>query len=175
MNGVEGGDVTRASFEPFHHYSGVRAQQGRVQLDADWNEQLDIGAHRDRVGALDTIGVSGAPKADSGFHLELTPDGTDLVLTPGRMWVDGTVCELDASDTAATISGATVVVATAVLDGLELSPGEWVELFGAGRAVGAGARHRRGRRGGNAHRCPGTGGRPEPSAAAPAPLLHHPA
>ena len=129
MNGVEGGDVTRASFEPFHHYTGVRAQQGRVQLDADWNEQLDIGAHHDRVAALDTIGVDGAPKLDGGFLLDASPDDTDLILTPGRMWVSGTTCELDAADTAVTISGAQAAVATLVLDGAELSVGEWVEVF----------------------------------------------
>ena len=42
------GDITRSSFDPDRHYSSVRMQQGRVQLDADWNEQLDIQLHRDR-------------------------------------------------------------------------------------------------------------------------------
>ena len=36
------GDFTRLTFQPEKHYSSVRLQQGRVQLDADWNEQADI-------------------------------------------------------------------------------------------------------------------------------------
>ena len=34
------GDFSRLTFDPTKHFSGVRMQQGRVQLDADWNEQL---------------------------------------------------------------------------------------------------------------------------------------
>ena len=36
------GDYSRRIFRNRKHYSGVLMQQGRVQLDADWNEQLDI-------------------------------------------------------------------------------------------------------------------------------------
>ena len=39
------GDFTRNTFKKEKHYSGVRMQQGRVQLDADWNEQVDIQVH----------------------------------------------------------------------------------------------------------------------------------
>ena len=56
------GDFTRSTFKPDKHYSSVRMQQGRVQLDADWNEQLDIGEHLDRTTNRDVIGVNGAPK-----------------------------------------------------------------------------------------------------------------
>jgi hypothetical protein len=38
-------DLTRSTFRRERHYSSVRMQQGRVQLDADWNEQLDIEMH----------------------------------------------------------------------------------------------------------------------------------
>ena len=40
------GDFTRLTFAPAKHYSSVRQQQGRVQLDADWNEQVDIQNHQ---------------------------------------------------------------------------------------------------------------------------------
>ena len=40
------GDYSRNTFDPRRHYSGVLMQQGRVQLDADWNEQQAIAAHR---------------------------------------------------------------------------------------------------------------------------------
>ena len=36
------GDFTRDTFDPTRHYSGVLLQQGRVQLDADANEQSAI-------------------------------------------------------------------------------------------------------------------------------------
>ena len=53
------GDFTRSTFKPEKHYSGVRMQQGRVQLDADWNEQIDITAHRTEAEAVDVIGGCG--------------------------------------------------------------------------------------------------------------------
>ena len=36
------GDFSRLTFRPDQHYSRVLQQQGRPQLDADWNEQADI-------------------------------------------------------------------------------------------------------------------------------------
>ena len=35
-------DLSRITFRPDRHYSAVLAQQGRVQLDADANEQTAI-------------------------------------------------------------------------------------------------------------------------------------
>ena len=87
-------DLTRSTFRPHRHYSGVRMQQGRVQLDADWNEQLDIDAHLENTTRRDVIGLCGAPKADAGFGIRVTPDGSDLMLTPGRIYVNGVLCEL---------------------------------------------------------------------------------
>src|SRR4051812_8778415 len=101
--GMNGGDLTRTTFRADRHYSGVRMQQGRVQLDADWNEQLDLTAHRDRAEALDVIGVigvAGVPKVDGGFEVTIAPDGTDLLLSPGRAWVAGHLCEADGGTTA---------------------------------------------------------------------------
>ena len=47
------GDYSRNTFDPRRHYSGVLMQQGRVQLDADWNEQLAITAHRAQATAAE--------------------------------------------------------------------------------------------------------------------------
>ena len=91
---MHGGDLTRSTFDPSQHFSGVRLQQGRVQLDADWNEQLDIATHRDRADIVDTVGDDGAPKHGGGFERGGQPDGIDLLLSPGRMWVGGTLCEM---------------------------------------------------------------------------------
>jgi hypothetical protein len=55
------GDFSRSTFDPRKHYSGVRMQQGRVQLDADWNENLDILLRRIETETIDVIGECGVP------------------------------------------------------------------------------------------------------------------
>lgn len=128
---MHGGDLTRSTFDPTQRFSGVRMQQGRVQLDADWNEQLDIAAGRDRADVVDTIGDAGAPKRGGGFEVVASDDGSDLLLTPGRMWVGGTMCETAAEETPAESSGDSVTVASLVLDARSLAVHDWVELSGA--------------------------------------------
>ncbi len=134
---MNGGDLTRSTFTTHRHYSGVRMQQGRVQLDADWNEQLDITAHRDRAEATDVIGSVGVPKLDGGFELTVSPDGQDLLISPGRAWIGGHLCEVDAETTSieATPSGTSVTVASLVLDGTEIAPQRWVEVLSATGSV----------------------------------------
>jgi photosystem II stability/assembly factor-like uncharacterized protein len=63
------GDFSRQTFHPEKHYTGVRLQQGRAHLDADWNEQVDIEAHRDAATARDVIGPVGAPFDGGGFAI----------------------------------------------------------------------------------------------------------
>ena len=60
------GDFSRLP-GPGGRYSGVWMQQGRVQLDQDWNEQLVIEAERSRTAMKDLVGASGAPWTDPGF------------------------------------------------------------------------------------------------------------
>ena len=55
------GDFTRNSDEPSHRYSGVLMQQGRVLLDADWNEQWAIQTRSIRTALSDLIGQHGGP------------------------------------------------------------------------------------------------------------------
>src|SRR5262249_59688770 len=62
-------DSSRNTFDARKHFSSVRMQQGRVQLDADWNEQQDIVAHRVRTESADTIGASGGPLHAAAFHI----------------------------------------------------------------------------------------------------------
>jgi hypothetical protein len=85
------GDYTRFTFRKDRHYSGVRMQQGRVQLDSDWNEQLDINTHIGNTTRLDTIGLSGAPMENAGFAIEARD--CNLYALPGRYYVDGILCE----------------------------------------------------------------------------------
>jgi len=77
------------SFSPGDRFTGVRMQQGEVQLDADWNESSSIAARqmlRDVVGTFDSVtdlaaradtlvrstelgGIRGAP-ADAVFQFD---------------------------------------------------------------------------------------------------------
>jgi hypothetical protein len=124
------GDFTRSTFDPRKHYSAVLMQQGRVQLDADWNEQLDISAHRVETETIDVIGVAGAPMHNGGFAVSLTPDGSDLALSPGRVYVDGILVELDPSSVAVlNLAGATLELEALTIDGRGLAAEEWIEIL----------------------------------------------
>ncbi|HZA21616.1 MAG TPA: DUF6519 domain-containing protein [Dehalococcoidia bacterium] len=61
------GDFSRFTFNPRKHYSGVPLQQGRVQLDVDWNEQQAIIGYRLTTETQDLIGANGAPQGNDGF------------------------------------------------------------------------------------------------------------
>ncbi|MCB0084685.1 MAG: hypothetical protein KDE47_27280, partial [Caldilineaceae bacterium] len=96
------GDFSRSTFRREKHYSSVRTQQGRVQVDADWNEQVDIMAHREDTTRRDVIGLCGGPQgkdADgndlAGFLIDA--GGSDLFLSAGRYYVDGMLCENEES------------------------------------------------------------------------------
>jgi Family of unknown function (DUF6519) len=128
-------DLTRSTFRREKHYSSVRMQQGRVQLDADWNEQLDIGIHADTTTRVDVIGTCGAPEAAPGFELGVTPDGSDLTISPGRIYVGGVLCELETSPIAIVgASGKNLRLEAIEADGHQLAPGDWVSLAAKGSA-----------------------------------------
>lgn len=85
-------DCSRFSFHPWKDFFGVVMQQGRVQLDADWNEWVAELARRLQAGTMDTVGRAVVPR--------ITPDGFRILATagvltigPGRMYVDGLLAE----------------------------------------------------------------------------------
>lgn len=99
------GDISRRTFSERHAYRAVVLQQGRVVLDADFNEQADLVAHHDEARTADIVGrVGGAlpadPAAPGPFAIRAA-DGTvpagvpwsSLVVTPGRYYVDGVLTE----------------------------------------------------------------------------------
>lgn len=87
------GDYSRKTFKPAKNYSGVYMQQGRVQLDADWNEQQQINGRRCRIQTIDTIGKAVVPGSTvNGFRIELPGDGS-MMIHPGRIYVDGLLAE----------------------------------------------------------------------------------
>ena len=51
-----GSDRARMSYDPSRHWRGVINQQGRVTLEADWNEAAAIAAEDDRAQLVDVIG-----------------------------------------------------------------------------------------------------------------------
>jgi hypothetical protein len=96
-----GGDFSRLTFRPGKRYSAVLAQQGRVQLDADGNEQVAIQEYLRRRFAADVIGRHAGPVNETGdgvarctaFEIHYRPgkDGTlaNLTIGGGRYYVDG--------------------------------------------------------------------------------------
>jgi hypothetical protein len=96
------GDFSRSTFDPTKHYSSVRMQQGRVQLDADWNEQVDIVRHHLLVMLQDLVGDAGGHLP--GFQIQILPSDDDpaadrlpaLQIGQGRYYVDGLLCENNA-------------------------------------------------------------------------------
>ena len=133
-------DLTRNTFHPLKHFSRVLMQQGRVQVDADWNEQSAILLHYLRALGADLIGAHGGPIVNAGFALTPLLLGTtasgDFRITPGRYYVDGILCELDTDAISLTVqssaSGQAVVqVPLWTLDGIAFQANQYVEVFDA--------------------------------------------
>ncbi|MEN6375930.1 MAG: DUF6519 domain-containing protein [Smithella sp.] len=72
------GDFTRLTFDRKKHYRGVLMQQGRVQLDSDWNEQVQIAEHRYSTFLGDLVGQSGVPADNSMAILQKHSDALNL-------------------------------------------------------------------------------------------------
>jgi hypothetical protein len=94
------GDLTRDTFDPRRGFTAVRAQQGRVMLDADHNEQADIERHDTRQGRQDIVGEAGAPADAPGFGITLAAG--QPVLGAGRYVVRGIRVQNDADQQLAT-------------------------------------------------------------------------
>jgi Family of unknown function (DUF6519) len=110
-------DITRDTFDRLKHFSRVLQQQGRVQLDADWNEQISILLDYLRTLTIDLVGQGAGPLADCGFEVVVNAtrlkdlkDFKDLsaeeqaavnkllkeetvLIAPGRYYVDGLLAE----------------------------------------------------------------------------------
>lgn len=142
------GDFTRSTFRPKKHYTSVRMQQGRLQLDSDWNEQADIQNHLRRAQTVDMIGAgSGSASVDlntgdrnvNGFKVvpiflhtadEASSSPEDLAILPGHFYANGILCELaQESDFSVSVnSGETqqVAVSSLTIDGRPLAVGQWL-------------------------------------------------
>ena len=85
------GDFTRDTFYPLRHFARVLMQQGRVQLDADWNEQVSILLHYLRSLARDLGSEHWGPTTDIGF--DITSGQNDFTISAGHYYVQGILCE----------------------------------------------------------------------------------
>jgi hypothetical protein len=101
MPGEYKGDFTRDTFHRSKHFLRVLTQQGRVSIEADWNEQTSILVHHQRTLARDIFGEHGASAASPrGFEISAlgTASGPaqDFRIGGGRYYVQGLLCEVEA-------------------------------------------------------------------------------
>ncbi len=78
------------------HYNQVLKQQGRVQLDSDFNELNGIIQHQRLIRTQDIIGNCGAPLHNDGYQI-LDDGSNNLFYTSGRFYVNGLLCETNPS------------------------------------------------------------------------------
>jgi Family of unknown function (DUF6519) len=114
------GDFSRDTYRASSQYSRVMMQQGRVQIDADWNEQTAILLGYMRALTRDLFGAHAGPATECGFQIvttvsraaataaeqakldaamkengiELRDD--DMLVLPGRYYVGGLPVEAGA-------------------------------------------------------------------------------
>jgi hypothetical protein len=88
------GDFSKLTFNPEKNFLRVLMQQGRVQLDSDWNEQAAILLHYMQTLAADLIGPYAGPEGNAGFNISNIADSSgDFAIGQGRYYVDGVLCE----------------------------------------------------------------------------------
>ena len=85
-------DLSRKIFNPLDDYFGVVMQQGRVQLDADWNELVSQFKRRMQAESLDTFGPGVVPRETANGFLISGPVSA-FEIGPGRIYVDGLLAE----------------------------------------------------------------------------------
>ena len=90
------GDYSRFTDDIRKRFSKLFMQQGKVQLDADWNEMVDIITRRERVQANDTFGFAAVPRETTPEAFHITGNG--LNIGAGRMYIDGVMAEAFAND-----------------------------------------------------------------------------
>lgn len=90
------GDFTRDTFDTHNRFSRVLMQQGRVQVDADWNEQASITLHYLRNLACDIGSEHWGPHQDAGFKISLDEGDAgepQVRIGAGHYYVKGLLCE----------------------------------------------------------------------------------
>jgi hypothetical protein len=95
-----GFDISRLTFNPLKDYFGVVMEQGRVQLDSDWNEFLAEVGRRIQAGTMDIVGLAGVPSStpyafriNASVDTTQTPNVPHVTISAGRIYVDGLLAE----------------------------------------------------------------------------------
>jgi hypothetical protein len=96
------GDYARVSYDPSRKWRGLTAQQGRVTVEADWNEAGAISEQANRQLTLDVVGPVGTP--DQGYAVTVVPASGgppgstpgDVFIGPGTLYLGGQRLDLDA-------------------------------------------------------------------------------
>jgi len=88
-----GSDRARVSYDARQHYRSVVMQQGRVTLEADWNENQSIAGEALREETLDIVGPSGTP--DGGYRVLPAGAPFDFKVAAGTAYVGGLRLVLD--------------------------------------------------------------------------------
>jgi len=138
MAGEFKGDFSRDSFDFPKHFSRVLFQQGRVFLDADWNEQAAILLRLLRVLGADL--TKGFGSFDYGFFLDQSTSSMstqpmiDFIIVPGHCYLDGILCSCDGSPVPFSTSDnpnsiSNVLVSAWMPDDLAFQQGQYVALL----------------------------------------------
>ena len=94
-------DNSRCTFNELNDYFGVIIEQGRVQVDADWNEWVAELRRRIQAGTLDTLGHAVYPSTTPNAFQISASAGPKIMIGPGRMYVDGLLVENHGDSSAA--------------------------------------------------------------------------
>jgi hypothetical protein len=97
------GDFGRVTFEATRHMRRVLRQQGRVDVEADTNEQVAILLHYMEAMMADLVGPYAAPVHVAGsafdhFLIKQSDEESKFTIDPGHYWVDGLLCENDSDE-----------------------------------------------------------------------------
>jgi hypothetical protein len=125
------GDFSRSTFRRNKHYDGVRLQQGRVLLDAEMNELVDVQNYLRTTTARDIIGPAGAPRYDDGFAVHWAD--ANVAFTSGRFYVDGILCESEGETIRVTPPGtpaADIILEQWSADATLLAKDRFIEVIG---------------------------------------------
>src|SRR5712692_5622203 len=86
-----GSDRARITYDESRQYRAVIMQQGRVTVEADWNEEEQIINEEIREDALDFVGSNGTP--DNGYRVietgQIPTPAFDFSVNKGTMYVGG--------------------------------------------------------------------------------------
>ena len=80
-------EISRDGFNAGKRYSGVYQQQGRMIIDRDWNELMDVVKARLDAALFDVLG-SGSPRGN-GVQVQKDKPQSAVRLRPGSIYVDG--------------------------------------------------------------------------------------